>query len=298
MIPMLQEVDRTERLLHLTPRGSYGDWNPGEGPYEFHRRLPGCAPSPLREADVLAAEFGLERLWVKDESLRFGLPAFKVLGASWATYRALDRRLRAVTGSGFGRWYDLADLSSAVEPLRPLTLTCATDGNHGRAVAHMARRLGLEALIYVPLVMSEARRDAISGEGAQVVEVDGTYDDAVRLAALEQTPDRLVIADTSWPGYEDVPRWVIDGYSTIIREIETHATEHNVTAPDLVVVQIGVGALAASVIAAVRRWLGESVFILGVEPTQAASTLASLEAGRLVQIPGPHDSIMAGLNCG
>jgi diaminopropionate ammonia-lyase len=282
-----------------------------QAPLDFHRRLPGYAPTRLADAPSLAQLLGVGSVWVKDESSRLGLPAFKILGASWATYRALDQRL-----GGFVPWETLDDLKAQLDPLRPLVLAAATDGNHGRAVARMARLLGLEAHIFVPHGMALARIQAIEGEGAALTVVDGTYDDAVARSAQAAGERCLVISDTAWPGYEQVPRWVIDGYSTIFHEIDEELARRGEPWPDLVAVQIGVGALAAAVVRHYRRaedrgWKIEdsdsaghppsSILhprIVGVEPASAAALLASMRAGRMVEVPGPHDSIMAGLNCG
>jgi len=241
----------------------------------FHRQLPGYAPTPLVDAPTLAKASGVARVLVKDEADRMGLPAFKILGASWATYRALLEHLALPSGT------PLDDLRGA-----PVTLTTATDGNHGRAVAFMARWLQIPARIFVPAGTAQARIDAIVGEGASCEIVDGTYEDAVATAAA--TGD-LVVSDTSWPGYETVPAWVIEGYATIFEEIDV--------VPDLVIVPIGVGALAA----AVTQWYRcreLPVRLVGVEPETADCMLASVAAGHPVEVPGPHPSIMAGLNCG
>jgi diaminopropionate ammonia-lyase len=232
-----------------------------DAPIEFHRSLPGYAVTPLVDARAAARALGVERVLVKDESSRLGLPSFKVLGASWAVHRALEQRPGA------------------------RRLVCATDGNHGRAVARMARLRGLEAVVFVPAGRVAARRAAIAGEGARVEIVDGSYDEAVERAASLADERTLVIQDTAWPGYEDVPGWVIDGYATIGAEIDA--------APDLVAVQIGVGSFAAAI---VRRFAPGR--IVGVEPEAADCALASIEAGEPVEVPGPHDSVMAGLNCG
>jgi diaminopropionate ammonia-lyase len=295
-------VDRRERVF-IVPNvaTALAGADPTRDPLAFHRRLPGYAPSSLREAPGIARDLGLDRLWIKDESERMGLPAFKILGASWAVYRALVEKLteRGEAESGSFAWTTLDDLARRLDPLKPLTLTCATDGNHGRAVARMARLIGLGAHIFVPADMAPARQAAIAGEGARVSVVDGTYDDAVARSAEAATDRDLVISDTSWPGYEDVPRWVIEGYSTIFWEVEDELRRRGESGPDIVAVQIGVGALAAAVVRHYRRPDAERrPFILGVEPTHAACVLASMEAGRIVQIPGPHDSIMSGLNCG
>lgn len=261
----------------------------------FHRRLPAYAPTPLVDAPALAARLGVGQVWVKNESSRLGLPAFKMLGASWATYQAVQARL----GASLEPWTTIDDLHQRVASLRPMSLAAATDGNHGRAVARMARLLGFGARIFVPRGTAEARIAAIADEGAEVVVVDGTYDEAVARSADEASERCLVISDTSWPGYADVPRWVIDGYSTILTEVDETLTAQHEPTPDLVAVQIGVGALAAAVARRYRQTgIGPAPRIIGVEPEHAACALASIEAGRIVTVPGPHDSIMAGLNCG
>jgi diaminopropionate ammonia-lyase len=299
-IPTVAAVNRRERVFNndnVTDEieTASSDWNP----FAFHRRLPGYAPSPLRDAPAIARDLGLDRLWVKDESSRMGLPAFKILGASWAVYRALMQRLATTGAPAIPADATIDELAKAIEPLKPLTLTCATDGNHGRAVARMARLLGLSAHIFVPADMAQARQHAIASEGAHVTVIDGTYDDAVAHSSEVADDRHLVISDTSWPGYEDVPKWVIDGYSTIFREVDDELARRGEVGPDLVAVQIGVGALAASVVSHYRQPdRTPRAFILGVEPTHAACVLASMEAGEIVQLPGPHDSIMSGLNCG
>lgn len=268
---------------------------PGDAPRAYHRRLPGYAPSPLVVDEALAADLGVGRLLVKDESERLGLPSFKILGASWAVYRALQEHLR----SDLEPWSELAGLAEHLEPARPLVLAAATDGNHGRAVARIGRLLGLEARIFVPSDMAPARIVGIESEGASVTVVDGTYDDAIARSAQEAGPRCLVISDTSWPGYTDVPRWVIEGYSTMLREVDEQLAASGLHQPDLVVVQIGVGALAAAVTAHYRDEQRRAAPpVVGAEPELADCARASVEAGRIVQLAGPHPSIMAGLNCG
>ena len=252
---------------------------------EFHRRFPGYAPTRLVDAPGLAAELGLASVSVKDESQRLGLPSFKILGASWAVYQLLVRRL-----GHDPEWRDLDELRTALAPLGPLTLVAATDGNHGRAVAHMARLLGYAARVFVPVGTAPARIDGIESEGAPVTVVDGSYDDAVRASAALATDDVLVVSDTSWEGYTDVPRTVIEGYATIFAEIDEQLTDP----PEVVMVPMGVGALAA----AVAQHYAARATIIVVEPLSAACGMASAEAGHPVEVAGPHDSIMAGLNCG
>jgi diaminopropionate ammonia-lyase len=239
-----------------------------DAPVRFHRALRGYAPTPLVEVPELAAEWGVGRVLLKFERERFGLPAFKFLGVSWAAERLLGE-----------------------PPYEPgLELIAATDGNHGRAVARAARLRGLGATILVPAGTAEARIEAIEGEGASVQVVDGSYDDAVRLSAELADERRLVLSDTSWPGYEDVPRRVIEGYATIFHEVDEQAG----AAVDVAFIPIGVGALAA----AAARHLAGRARLAGVEPVGAACMLESIRAGRITEVPGPHRSIMAGLNAG
>ena len=267
--------------------GASGDASARRSPRAFHARLPAFEPTPLVEAPALATALGVAEVAVKDESRRLGLPAFKMLGASWATFRSLEAR----AGGSLDEWRTIDELRSAVEPLGPLTLACATEGNHGRAVARMARLAGLDAHIVVPGHVAAPRVDAIRAEGARIETVDGTYEDAVARSAELIGERTLVISDTAWPGYEEIPEWVIEGYSTIFDEIE----EVGAGAPDVVAVQMGVGSLAA---AAIRHYRGRGAHMLGVEPLAAACVMASIERGELATVPGPHESSMGGLNCG
>jgi diaminopropionate ammonia-lyase len=269
---------------------------PDRAPLAFHRRLPGYVETPLVDTPGIAEALGVGKVWVKDESARLGLPAFKVLGASWAVYKALEERL---PGGVFGDWETVEELREMLEPLRTFDLVAATDGNHGRALARVAGLLGLGARIFVPEDMVAARREAIAGEGAEVVVVKGTYDEAVERSYEEAGERSLVVSDMSWPGYERIPSWVIEGYSTMLWEIEDELERRGEAGPDLVVVQVGVGAFAA---AATRHFRvpqrSRHPKLVGVEPAEAACLLESVAAGRIVSVPGPHDSIMAGLNCG
>ena len=268
---------------------------PGQEPYRFHQHLPGYVATPLVAAPDLAQRLGIGQLWIKNESSRLGLPAFKVLGASWAASRAVAERLGLAPEAS----RSLDHLKSALATHPSITLVAATDGNHGRAVAHMARQLGIGARILVPRDMATARIAAIEGEGATVDVIAGSYDDAVALAASLASDDHLVIADTAWPGYEAVPQWVIDGYSTILREIDDQLADAGTSWPDLTFIQIGVGALATAVTRHLRQpGMPRSLHLVGVEPTTAACLFHSIEAGEPIDVPGPHTSSMAGLNCG
>jgi len=259
----------------------------------FHRRLPGYEPTPLFCVPSLAERLGVGSLLVKAESSRFGLPSFKMLGASWAVYRTLRERL----GSDLEPWHDVDELAARLSPLRPFKLVAATDGNHGRAVARMARLVGLGARIFVPSGTTDARIAGIAAEGAEVTVVPGNYDAAVARSAEEEGLRAAVISDTSWPGYRDVPRWVSEGYSTMFTEIDSSLAAAGRRQPDTVVVPIGVGALAAAAVEHAQRHGGHSALV-GVEPTDAACATASALAGELVTLEGEQRSIMVGLNCG
>lgn len=237
---------------------------------EFHRSMPGYRPTPLVDLPPLAAELDVGRVLVKDESSRFGLPAFKALGASWASRLVLDRSPGAV-------------------------LVTATDGNHGRAVARMAAQLGTTATIFVPRVMLESTAALIESEGAEVVRVGGDYDDAVRAAAehAAAAPDRELVQDTAWEGYEDVPQWIVEGYETLPGEIDEALGRQ----PDLVVVPVGVGSLAQAVVSHYRRPGGPATRVLSVEPDTAACVLTSLVKGVPTSV-ATGATVMAGLNCG
>lgn len=265
-----------------------------ESPINFHARLPEYAASQLVQLPQTAEALGVAGVWIKDESSRMGLPSFKILGASWATYKALED----LAGRPFDEWNDVDELGTQVrERTKIRRLSAATDGNHGRAVARVARWLGLESIIFVPQGTAQARIDAIAGEGATVEVVNGTYDEAVARSAEEAGDECIVVSDTSWEGYKQIPGWVIDGYSTIFQEAAAQFSDSSEDYPDVVVVQMGVGALAASVVRYHRSVDGPGSRILGVEPDTAACVLESIKAGEPVAVPGPHLSIIAGLNC-
>lgn len=243
---------------------------------EFHRSLPYYMPTRLVELPDLAHELGVGCVFAKDESNRFGLPAFKALGASWALHRAL------------------------VDQRQPVSFVTASDGNHGRAVAHFAARLGHRAEVFVPSWVHPSATKAIRAEGANVTIIEGSHDDAVD-AAREysnqpgDTP-RVLVQDTAWPGYEDVPGWIVDGYSTLFIEVNEQLEELGVGRPDLVVVPTGVGSLLQAAICHYRTE-GDRTAIVSVEPEKAACVLSSVAAGQPVVV-ATGETIMAGLNCG
>jgi len=266
---------------------------PGD-PIDFHRSLPGYRVTPLLDVPDVASRVGVARVLVKDESERLGLPAFKMLGASWATARAIQREwlpeLRELT---------IDALRTALGSTSGRRLAAATDGNHGRGVARMAKMLGLGATIFVPAGMAAARIGDIESEGAEVIVVDGSYDDAIIRSAQESSDLVLVISDTSWEGYTQTPTDVILGYSTMFTEIDDVLEANGQRNPDVVLLQSGVGAFAAAGLrhfrAPARDHPSRGII---VEPTHADCLLRSARAGVIAEAPGPHDSTMAGLNCG
>jgi diaminopropionate ammonia-lyase len=259
----------------------------------FHASLPGFAPTPIRSAPTAAARLGVSQVLVKDESRRMGMPSFKILGASWATYRAVLGKLGRTPGPA----PSLGELREVVASAdRPLTLVAATDGNHGHAVAHLAALLSLPAVVLVPRGTAGSRIDLIAGEGAEVRVVDGNYDDTIAASAALDDATHVVVDDTSWEGYTDVPGWVLDGYATMLAEVVAAIDRGEAREPTVVAAQIGVGALSAAV---ARAFAGRPARLLvGVEPTEAACVTESALAGHLVTVPAEGDTCMAGLNCG
>jgi diaminopropionate ammonia-lyase len=228
---------------------------------------------------------------VKDESQRLELGAFKALGASYAMARWLQvERRRAGSDPG-----DLAATLSTPPPATPRTFAAATDGNHGRAVAWTARVLGHRAAIYIPAHSAPARVQHLRDQGAEVVLVDGSYDDAVeRCAADAVERGWQVIGDTAWGDYVEIPGWVTDGYATLFEEI----AEQGMDAPDVVLLQCGVGSLAAAGAAAYRAPGAPGARLVCVEPVGAACAYESARAGASTTATGSLRTIMAGLNCG
>lgn len=239
----------------------------------FFAARPNLAPTPLRELPALARELGIGRLLVKDESARFGLNAFKLLGARFAIQTLID--------------------DGDVQP--GATLVCASEGNHGRAVARAARAAGCAARVYMAHDAAPARVDAIAGEGARVIKVDGSYDDAVRVMQAEANANGwTIISDTAWPGYERIPRLIMLGYTHMLDEV---AAAPLYGAPfDFIFVQGGVGGL----LCAMASWCAfhrhhHPPRVIAVEPTSAACLQASARAGRPVAVTGPLTTTMAGL---
>lgn len=241
----------------------------------FFRRHPNNKPTPLLQLSALAEKIGVKNILVKDESTRMGLNSFKILGVSYAVNRLLsDKRITKDT-----------------------VLVCATEGNHGRAVAHAARANGLAARIYVAGDIKPTRIEALEKEGAEVIAVKGNYDEAVRQAAHDAGKNGWqVVSDTSWTGYEEIPRLIMAGYTGMLGEAQTQWSGEP---PDAIFVQAGVGGLAGAVVSWFYQIYGRRrPFIIICEPDSAACFLESARAGKPVTLKGRFDTIMAGLRCG
>ena len=258
---------------------------------------PGYAPTPLLALPGLASELGLGQVFYKDERGRFGLGSFKALGGAYAVANVLRHKVMAARGLLAVSSRELlagkhADIVSTA------AVTCATDGNHGRSVAWGAQLFGCRCVIFVHEHVSQGRRDAIARYGAEVREVKGNYDDAVRHAAATAAAQGwTVVSDTSYPGYRDIPLDVMHGYGVMAQEITQQLSGEE--PPGHVLVQAGVGALASAVCALFwLHWGSRRPYFVAVEPTRADCVYRSLQAGRPVVVEGALDTVMAGLACG
>lgn len=258
----------------------------------------GYEPTPLIPLGPLASRLGLARIFYKDESGRFGLGSFKALGGAYAVYRVLVRAIERETG----KWPGAADLVAGrfADLTGSVTVTCATDGNHGRSVAWGARMFGCGCTIFIHATVSEARAAAIAAFGARVVRTAGTYDNSVREAArAAEANGWVVVSDTSYPGYVDIPRDVMSGYSVMIDEALAQLQAEGELPPTHVFIQGGVGGLPAAVTARLWQSLGAArPLVTVVEPETANCLYASAAAGEPTSVTGDLDTIMAGLACG
>jgi len=257
---------------------------------------PGYRPTELRRLDGLASAAGVRSILYKDEGARFGLGSFKALGGAYAVASFLQGAVAARTGCRPSTAMLAAGKLQAVTS--NITVTCATDGNHGRSVAWGARKFGCRCVIYVHPGVSKGRRDAIASYGAEIKVVSGTYDEAVRQAADDAARNGWqVVSDTSYEGYTDIPRDVMQGYGVIMDEVIDQLSDGNI--PSHVFVQGGVGGLAASICSYLWERFDETAPLLFVvEPEKARCLLLSAEAGRPTADHGALDTIMAGLACG
>ncbi len=264
----------------------------------FHTQIPTFRATPLKSLNRLAALIGIRNLWVNDEADRLNLGSFKVLGGSFAIFQTIRKMLGNPQNLSF------TDLKSPAirEKLGNMTFAAATDGNHGRGVAWSATQLGFNSVIYVHKHTSEARIAAIERNGARVEVVDGTYDDAVRQVNIDaQANGWQVISDTSWKGYEEIPIWVMQGYTTMFSEVQQQLLAIGQYKPTHIFMQAGVGSLAASAFGFYTSLFGKDrPKMVVVEPDRAACLFHSMEIGdgKPHSFPGNLDTIMAGLACG
>ena len=209
----------------------------------FHRQIPGYRPSPLKSLANLASMLGVGGIWVKDESQRLDLNSFKVLGGSFAIYEFIKNKLGLEDEDL--TFEDLVSEATRVK-LGDITFATATDGNHGRGVAWGAAKLNCKAVIYVHKDTSLPRIRAIESYGAEVRVIDGNYDVAVHQASVDAEANGWqVISDTSWPGYTDIPKWVMQGYTTLLSETQEQLAGTGIIKPTHVFVQAGVGSCAS-----------------------------------------------------
>jgi diaminopropionate ammonia-lyase len=291
--PRAGTVAQSESVEEFFPRGIFDQTR------SFHRQIPGYQISSLRNLSNLAAMIGVGGIWVKDESMRLSLNSFKVLGGSFAIYSFI-KSLLGLEGEDLSFDQLISDKTQA--RLGDLTFATATDGNHGRGVAWAADKLNCRAVIYVHEATSQARIEAIASYGADVRVVQGTYDDAVRRANLDAEKNGWqVISDTSWEGYEDIPKWVMQGYTTMLSEAQEQLAGQGLVKPTHVFVQGGVGALAAATAGFYASRFGQDrPTTVVVEPATADCLLKSARIGdgEPHAVGGDLQTIMAGLACG
>ena len=267
---------------------------------EFHKSFPQYSVTPLQKLSALASYLGVKGIYCKDESYRFGLNAFKVLGGSYAMGRYIAKEL----GRDISQLpYNVLSSDKLREEFGQATFFTATDGNHGRGVAWAAKRLGQKAVVRMPKGTTKTRFDNIAKEGAEVTIEEVNYDDCVRMAAAEaaKTEHGIIVQDTAWAGYEEIPSWILQGYGTLVLEADKQLKENGVDRPTHVFVQAGVGSLAGAVVGYFAHKYKENPPVMVVCEASAADCLyrSAVQAdGNLVNVTGDLQTIMAGLACG
>ena len=267
---------------------------------EFHKSFPQYSVTPLQKLSALASYLGVKGIYCKDESYRFGLNAFKVLGGSYAMGRYIAKEL----GRDISQLpYNVLSSDKLKEEFGQATFFTATDGNHGRGVAWAAKRLGQKAVVRMPKGTTKTRFDNIAKEGAEVTIEEVNYEDCVRMAAAEaaKTEPGIIVQDTAWAGYEEIPSWIMQGYGTLVLEADKQLKENGVDRPTHVFVQAGVGSLAGAVVGYFAHKYKENPPVMVVCEASAADCLyrSAVQAdGNLVNVTGDLQTIMAGLACG
>lgn len=252
-----------------------------------------ATPTPLVSLPALARRLGVESIYLKDEGHRLGLGSFKALGGAYAVIQLVLE----LASKQLGRPVDVSEWRSpeVAAVAAGLTVTCATDGNHGRSVAQGAQLVGANCVIFVHAGVSEERCRAIARYGARIEHVEGNYDDSVATASrVASERGWIVVSDTSWPGYERIPHLVMQGYTALLREALTALPKP----PTHVFIQAGVGGIAAAVAAHFALVFGnDRPFLTVVDPSRAACLFESAKAGHIVKIPHDKPTVMAMLEC-
>ena len=251
------------------------------------------APTPLYHLTELAHQLKIGDILYKDEAPRFDLHSFKALGGAYAGLRVIQREL----SKKLDRDVSLAEIRSDTlkNMISNITLTSATDGNHGRSLAWGALKFGASCRIYIHQYVSEGRAQAMRDFGAEVIRIDTDYDETVRITRRESEENGwFVVSDTSWEGYTQPPTDVMSGYGVMVDEICDEISE----APTHLFIQAGVGGLAAAVTARLRQNMGNLTRIIAVEPEVAACLFASGKTGKATTVPVHEETLMAGLSCG
>lgn len=290
-----------------TPLWIQNTMSPSDSPYlelmateqmkqvrRFHQTFPQYETTPLVSLPHLAERFGVADIKVKDESFRFGLNAFKVLGGSYAIAHYIANRLKKPMSEVT---YSFLTSDEFKQNFEPTTFYTATDGNHGRGVAWAANKLGQKSVVRMPWGTTQTRLDAIAAENATVTIEDMNYDDCVRMAYKESQddPNGVMVQDTAWEGYEDIPSWIMQGYGTIADEIFEELTEP----PTHVFAQAGVGSLAGAVVGAFALKYPEAKpKMVVVEAANAECLYLSAKNKHMTNVDGEMKTIMAGLACG
>jgi diaminopropionate ammonia-lyase len=266
----------------------------------FHKTIPGYEPTPMAHLTNMSNYLGLKNVFVKDESYRFGLNAFKVLGGSFTMARFIAEKV----GKDISE-LDFATLTSDKlrEELGPVTFFTATDGNHGRGVAWAANKLKQKSVVLMPKGSTITRFNNIKAEGAEVTIEEENYDECVRMAnaLAEKTPNGVMVQDTAWPGYEKIPSWIMQGYGTMAMEASEQLEAAGVKRPTHVFVQAGVGSLAGGVVGYFANRYADNPPTFVVVEADAAACLykgAALGTGEEATVGGDMVTIMAGLACG
>ncbi|EBM3802243.1 diaminopropionate ammonia-lyase [Salmonella enterica] len=259
----------------------------------FHQKIAGYKPTPLVQMTQLAALFGVNKILVKDESQRFGLNAFKMLGGAYAIAKLLCEKYHLDINE-----LSFDTLKSSIK--EKMTFATTTDGNHGRGIAWAARQLGQHAVIYMPEGSAQERVDAILRLGAECIVTDMNYDDTVRFTLqTAQEKGWEVVQDTTWEGYTKIPTWIMQGYATLADEAVEQMSAMGISRPTHVFLQAGVGAMAGGVLGYLVDVYGASnLHSVIVEPELADCIYRSGVKGKIVNVGGSMGTIMAGLACG